>query len=536
MFINLLYLLSTIPVVGFPFRMLLVAITGESRHMPNERGAVVPRKLLIGRIIRTLCFLLFVAVAIAGYQLLKHGKGNRSAEGRDTDNASFASSVSIKDANELDRLYHRLQFAPEDSLTIRIDKLRQRIKIGENMSASRDEATRVKGEYYAIVSLNSVALTYLQVDEPVDKTTRLALAEHIQSDSEDKATKLHIAVARVLVELNIMLHGQQEAKAENQFASYFEEAASLASSDFLAASTLFQIVKLLESQPANSDMAQATEHGYRSLARNLAASESQTIAELGKRSHKLSVITYDLSIPTIEQGAERSFQQKQINEASQQIKKFVGKGNVEMFAWQPITETIDTFLRTGHVQSAIALIEFCDDKFRSDNPDTAEKFAALSKWVAQFGKEFKPQSLRDVEDNQVGVGDAGRCRVLIFAAPDTTTLTGEKLDPILKLGKEKIKSLGITISIVYCGDDINQDIERNYLVGQQEMATKSDFLDVWIVDTTNNTDFFSNYPMVDRPFVLMLDRTKRIAAVDPTPFEFDRQVSLLTRAETQSQK
>ena len=43
-------------------------------------------------------------------------------------------------------------------------------------------------------------------------------------------------------------------------------------------------------------------------------------------------------------------------------------------------------------------------------------------------------------------------------------MAGEKLAPILKLGQEQIKALGITISVVYCGDDINP----NYLVGQQQ--------------------------------------------------------------------
>ena len=68
--IKVLHQLSTIPVVGIPFRMLLITITGKSRHMPNERGKVVPRKLLIGRIIRAMAFLLVVAVFFVGYKLL----------------------------------------------------------------------------------------------------------------------------------------------------------------------------------------------------------------------------------------------------------------------------------------------------------------------------------------------------------------------------------------------------------------------------------------------------------------------------------
>ena len=81
--INLIHRLSMIPIIGAPFRILFFAITGKTRHMPNERGAVVPRKLLIGRIMRTVAFLLFVIVAFFGYQLLKPAD-NQPAEILDT--------------------------------------------------------------------------------------------------------------------------------------------------------------------------------------------------------------------------------------------------------------------------------------------------------------------------------------------------------------------------------------------------------------------------------------------------------------------
>ena len=57
-------------------------------------------------------------------------------------------------------------------------------------------------------------------------------------------------------------------------------------------------------------------------------------------------------------------------------------------------------------------------------------------------------------------------------------------------------------------------------------------MDVWIVDSKDNTDFFSEYPMVGLPFVLLLNKNKRIAAIDPAPLEFNRQVSLLTTRKT----
>ena len=60
------------------------------------------------------------------------------------------------------------------------------------------------------------------------------------------------------------------------------------------------------------------------------------------------------------------------------------------------------------------------------------------------------------------------------------------------------------------------------------MATQQDFLDVWIVDKKQNTEFFSAYPMVELPFVLLLGEHNQIASIDPMPVEFERQVSLLT--------
>ena len=68
--INLLHQLSSIPIIGSQFEKALGALTGKTRHMPNERGKVVPRKLLIGRIIRAMAFLLVVAVFFVGYKLL----------------------------------------------------------------------------------------------------------------------------------------------------------------------------------------------------------------------------------------------------------------------------------------------------------------------------------------------------------------------------------------------------------------------------------------------------------------------------------
>ena len=107
-------------------------------------------------------------------------------------------------------------------------------------------------------------------------------------------------------------------------------------------------------------------------------------------------------------------------------------------------------------------------------------------------------------------------------------MTGSKLDPVLKIGKENILTLGINISIVYCADDIRNDIAQNYLNTQKEMAKKQNFLEVWIVDKKQNTEFFSAYPMVELPFVLLLDENNQIASIDPMPVEFERQVSLLT--------
>ena len=100
--INFLNRLSGIPIIGILFRMLMIAITGDYWHMPNERGAVVPPKLLAGRIIRFVVFMLFVAAAFVGYQLIKPDNKNQPAEIDDTGGSGFETSIAIGDTEELD--------------------------------------------------------------------------------------------------------------------------------------------------------------------------------------------------------------------------------------------------------------------------------------------------------------------------------------------------------------------------------------------------------------------------------------------------
>ena len=186
-------------------------------------------------------------------------------------------------------------------------------------------------------------------------------------------------------------------------------------------------------------------------------------------------------------------------------------------------------MRTGHVQAASDMMELCFNKYQTNNTESANKLETLLKWVQQFGEELNLQSVVDIKGKPIATDKRGLCNIVVFADADPATLKRGQLDPILKIGEEKTNASEITVTLIYIAPYAKDEIEPSQLTELQQTAEKHKDLEVWIVDSETNFNFFKKYPSAERPFVVLLDANKRISSIDPTPAEFKRQVSILTK-------
>ena len=106
------------------------------------------------------------------------------------------------------------------------------------------------------------------------------------------------------------------------------------------------------------------------------------------------------------------------------------------------------------------------------------------------------------------------------------------------MASRSIQNLSTTVTTIYAKDGIGKTAEDDYLKTDLEFAKKSDYLNMWVIDTKSKSgaEHVLKYPVVEYPFVIVLDQEKRVALVNPNRFEFERHiVSILRLAKEKEQ-
>lgn len=531
--------LISIPIIGrFVVIPLLEAGSGKTRRMPNERGEVVPKKLLIGRILRFFLFL-FAAVIFAVVYYSFFARGSGEGESRPINGASeIAGQIEgvFTGSSEADlvNVYRTLSFDALENLPTAVSKLRQQIKIAEQLTKSPNATTRVQGKTFSLKSYLNLAMVYLREDAPITQPTREGLQKLIETNSpaDDSTIDSLQLVANSLLQFDKIQKLQKDktdstelAATFDAFSSEFQQAAVAVKNDMEAASLLSQLAKIFEDDGNQSSP--AMDKVLTAISDNFLTSELKPVKDLGIAWDQHTV-AQSMALP----GDNPAGPQSSNVELRNKLIEILKTDDFSQEKWKQVTKAIESMWESGDVESVAELLEICLAKIEKKPPENSTigpYYKLLSVWMNLLNTKFDVAGLKDAFGNDVSFGDEKfPINILIYGTPYQKRMMTEYIFTIQKLIGAKMEQKQVALSIIYTIADASTFEPDQSLKSDMKFASQKDTLNLWILDpkSPSGEKHFEKYPKVVYPFVILLDKEMQIISVNPNRIELERLVAI----------
>ena len=530
--------LVSIPIIGrFIVVPVLELFSGKTRRMPNERGEVVPRKLLTGRILRAF----FVLLAIAGFFLIYQVVANHSNNDSDTGvstvdigktKGKFEEIVARSSDEDLVGLYRTLSFDVMDSLPEVNTKLKRRIRIAEKLLQSDSAEMRTEAVSFSLGSNLNLGMMFLRQKEPVPKSVVAELQKHLDSSAEndDPTVQALKSISKAVVMFSEFetpdsnsISNSTEPATLGAIADVIQQAAELSKNKIEAASILSQFVKNSSERLPKTETAFVNSVGQTLKAKFL-DSDLEAVKKLG-RSWNFRSIEQPLELPLIELTLPKEAQRPAVEANKKRLMEMLQGAESLEDKWKFIARKIAEISQAGHNDTAKELVDICKEKITDKNPDGIRgKILRLSQWLDHLNQEFDYQDLKDVFGNQVGFQEKTLpIRIIIYSTLSQKDELARQVQTLAKMATRSLMaSKTASLTVIYINDGKNDPTIAN----DMKFAEDSESFNFWVINpkSPSGARHLKKYPEVDYPFIVLLDEDLKILSVSPDVYEYERQL------------
>ena len=541
--VNKLSRYVAIPVVGQMFIVPLIGLLkGKDHRIQRERKQRSVR-YRIRQVVKYITMLCIVgAVLLFAFPSLFFGEDEEAAERLLIKEGKFGEVINEISDEKLVDYYRNFGSEPNDGLLNKVAKLRKRIRIANKLRESSDPDFQQQGVAFSLATNSDLALVYLGEGDPLNESIRKPLETQSKiSSSQSSELDALSSLARSIIILADILHpriipyeeSEPQIPSVDSLNAEFDQAAKLAKNEQTSARLLYQTAIVTEKK-LDRDVAKSM---YQSLVDHLQDSSQDSLRKLSSVCRN-RILDVDIGMPKINLRGTKASQIEQVRAAKEKIYSISQSQDLTVKEWDYIIRSIHVILRMGHVNDAKELLNHCTELL-DESTTKHQKLFALQKWVAEIGNNYAIEGLFDTYGNEINFRPKDRlCRVLVYADPDNSTQTKKAMEVIVNMASRSIQNLSTTVTTIYAKDGIGKTAEDDYLKTDLEFAKKSDYLNMWVIDTKSKSgaEHVLKYPVVEYPFVIVLDQEKRVALVNPNRFEFERHiVSILRLAKEKEQ-